>query len=254
MIFTSQQQKVIDTRNKNILVSAAAGSGKTAVLVERILSLILDADDPVDIDRLLVVTFTRAAASQMRERIGAALLARSKETVNNEGLSEEDRHRLLLLIQRQEALLHNARISTIDSFCSYLLKNHFGEIGLDPGFRLMTQIESRLVFQDVLADFIESRYAEPDPDFITCTEYFCQGLSDSEMEKILTDLYEEAVSHPDPEAYLEERKKDYDPDNGKNDTDSLILKMGTQLLYETGEQYPELIGMCSAPGGPLPYE
>ncbi|MBR2122346.1 MAG: helicase-exonuclease AddAB subunit AddA [Lachnospiraceae bacterium] len=254
MIFTSQQQKVIDTRKKNILVSAAAGSGKTAVLVERILSIILDASDPVDIDRLLVVTFTRAAAAQMRERISAALIERSRQIETDNACPEEERHRLLMLIQRQEMLLHNAKITTIDSFCSYLLRNHFGEIGLDPGFRLMTQIESKLVFEDVLAEFIESRYAASDPDFLYCTEYFCQGLTDTEMEKILTDLYEEAVSHPDPEAFLEERKKDYDPDSENNSLDSLILKTGILLLNETGERYPELIGMCQAPGGPHPYE
>ena len=105
MTWTKDQQKVIDTRNTNLLVSAAAGSGKTAVLVERILSLITDAEHPVDVDRLLITTFTKAAAGEMRERISRALAERLKEDPGNEWL------------QRQEALVHRAQITTIHGFC-----------------------------------------------------------------------------------------------------------------------------------------
>ena len=106
--WTEEQKKVIELRGRNILVAAAAGSGKTAVLVERILSRLTDPDDPVNVDELLIVTFTRAAAAQMRERIGQALKARLQETPEN------------VHLQRQLTLLHYAQITTIDSFAVIL--------------------------------------------------------------------------------------------------------------------------------------
>ena len=138
MQFTPEQQKVIEVRDRNILVSAAAGSGKTAVLVERILKLILDEKNPVDIDRLLIVTFTNAAASEMRERIGAAIEKRLQEQPQNQHL------------QRQATLLHHAQITTIDSFCLFVIRNNFNEIGLDPGFRVADSGEVELLKQDVI--------------------------------------------------------------------------------------------------------
>ena len=119
LTFTPEQQKVIDLRNRNILVCAAAGSGKTAVLVERIIEIVTDEEHPVDIDRLLVVTFTNAAAAEMRERIGKALSARLCQTPDN------------VHLQRQVSLLHNAQITTIDSFCLFVIRNNFNDIGLD---------------------------------------------------------------------------------------------------------------------------
>ena len=124
MTWTDDQRKVIELRDRNILVSAAAGSGKTAVLVERIIKIITDKEHPVDIDRLLIVTFTNAAAAEMRERIGNALENALKEQPDDEHL------------QRQLSLLHNAQITTIDSFCLYVIRNHFHEIDLEPNFRI----------------------------------------------------------------------------------------------------------------------
>ena len=118
--WTDQQQQVIDLRNRNLLVSAAAGSGKTAVLVERIIKKVLDPDHPVDIDHLLVVTFTKAAAAEMRERVAKAIEARMDEEKDNAYLN------------RQYTLVHHAQITTIDSFCTFLLRNNFSEIDLDP--------------------------------------------------------------------------------------------------------------------------
>ena len=117
MKWTKEQQSVIDLRNRNILVSAAAGSGKTAVLVERIIKKITDRNHPVDIDKLLVVTFTKAAAAEMRERIGNAI-----ETLLEE-YPEDDN------LRKQQTLIHNAQITTIDSFCLFVVRNHFEEIG-----------------------------------------------------------------------------------------------------------------------------
>lgn len=134
MKFTEDQQRVIDLRNCNILVSAAAGSGKTAVLVERIVELVsgsgCDSAQAVDIDRLLIVTFTNAAAAQMRERITKALSDRVEAEPDNEH------------IKKQLMLIHNAKIMTIHSFCLYLIKNHFNDIGLDPDFRTADEGEN----------------------------------------------------------------------------------------------------------------
>ena len=130
--WTEDQRRVIDTRKKNILVSAAAGSGKTAVLVERIIKRITDEQHPVDVDRLLVVTFTNAAASEMRERIGDAIEAALER--------EPENHHL----QRQQSLIHNAQITTIDSFCLYIVRNYFHTIDLEPGFRIADEIAKKV--------------------------------------------------------------------------------------------------------------
>ena len=122
--WTDEQLQVIETRHKNLLVSAAAGSGKTAVLVERIIRMITDPDQPVDIDRLLVMTFTNAAAAEMRERVETALGSLLDEDPGNKNL------------ERQSTLIHHAKITTIDSFCLNLLREHFHELDLDPGFRV----------------------------------------------------------------------------------------------------------------------
>ena len=150
--FTKEQQETIDARGESVLVSAAAGSGKTAVLVERIIRRVEDPVHPVDIDRLLVVTFTSAAAAQMRERISLALSRAVEEQPENAHLI------------RQLTLIHHAQITTIDSFCLYLVRNHFDEIGLDPDFRVADEGEIRLLKRDVLSDLLEERFAEEETE------------------------------------------------------------------------------------------
>lgn len=139
--WTPDQKKVIDLRNRNLLVSAAAGSGKTAVLIERILNLISDPVRPVDIDELLVVTFTRAAAGEMRERLNTAIEKKLSE-------GEEEEH-----LTRQLTLIQSAQITTIDSFCSYILKSYFHVIGLDPNYRVMDEGEGKLLKTQVVRSF-----------------------------------------------------------------------------------------------------
>lgn len=145
--WTREQMQVIETRDRNLLVSAAAGSGKTAVLVERIIRMVTDEDHPVDIDKLLVMTFTNAAAAEMRERIRLGLEKKLEEHPDNTH------------IERQVTLLHNALITTIDSFCLYLIRNHFQEIGLDPAMRVADEGESKLLKQDVLQALLEQHFA-----------------------------------------------------------------------------------------------
>ena len=172
--WTEEQQRVIDTRDCNILVSAAAGSGKTAVLVERILQRILDKNRPVDIDRLLVVTFTRAAAGEMKERIARAIEQRLEEDSENEHLL------------RQSTLVHHAQLATIDSFCSYVVKNYFHLIDLDPSFRMGDEGEMRLMKGDVGEKILEEAYGREDyEEFSSFVEGFAQGKSDENIEDLV---------------------------------------------------------------------
>ena len=124
MQWTKRQEQVITSRNRNLLVSGAAGSGKTAVLVERIIRMITEGEDPLDIDRLLVMTFTNAAAAEMRERIGSAIEERLREDGKNEHL------------QMQATLVQHAQITTIHSFCLNVIRNHFNRLDIDPSFRI----------------------------------------------------------------------------------------------------------------------
>ena len=163
MKFTESQQRAIDLRGSNILVSAAAGSGKTAVLVERIVKLVSDPANRTDIDQILVVTFTNAAAAQMRERILGALTQKAEQ--------EPDNVHLL----RQLTLIHNVKIITIDSFCLNLIRNHFNEIGLDPDFRTADDGEKKLLEQDVLGQLLEDSFAAKEPDFFVLRGMLCGG-------------------------------------------------------------------------------
>ena len=179
--FTDDQQKVIDLRNCNILVSAAAGSGKSAVLVERIIQMISNRDKPVDIDRLLIVTFTKAEAAEMRERIGLAISEKLETEPDNEHL------------QRQATLLHNAQITTIDSFCLFVLRNNFNDIGLDPGFGVADEDEVNLLKQDVMAQLLEKHFEEGTVEFGHCVEFFCPNGKERSLEDHILNPYIESI-------------------------------------------------------------
>ena len=269
MKFTPEQQRVIELHNSNILVSAAAGSGKTAVLVERIIRMICDGEHPVDIDRLLIVTFTNAAAAEMRERIAAGITARLETDPGNEH------------IQKQSALLHNAQITTIDSFSLFLIRNHFNEIGLDPDFRVADEGEIKLLQQDVLAQLLEDAYAgnfvpeevltsreghdneETVPEmgaleqFHACVEYFCPGGRESVLEQHILNLSRYAGSFPWPAEWLEERKNDY----AAGDMEALVHSDYGQYLTERVnrtvegclEKLQEVKRLCELPDGPYMY-
>ena len=250
MKFTPEQQRVIELHNSNILVSAAAGSGKTAVLVERIIRMICDGEHPADIDRLLIVTFTNAAAAEMRERIAAGITARLEADPGNEH------------IQKQSALLHNAQITTIDSFSLFLIRNHFNEIGLDPDFRVADEGEIKLLQQEVLAQLLEDAYAgqfvpEAPEQFHACVEYFCPGGRESVLEKHILNLSRYAGSFPWPAEWLEERKNDY----AAGDMEALVHSDYGQYLTERVnrtvegclEKLREVKRLCELPDGPYMY-
>lgn len=250
MKFTPEQQRVIELHNSNILVSAAAGSGKTAVLVERIIRMICDGEHPADIDRLLIVTFTNAAAAEMRERIAAGITARLEADPGNEH------------IQKQSALLHNAQITTIDSFSLFLIRNHFNEIGLDPDFRVADEGEIKLLQQEVLAQLLEDAYAgqfvpETPEQFHACVEYFCPGGRESVLEQHILNLSRYAGSFPWPAEWLEERKNDY----AAGDMEALVCSDYGQYLTERVnrtvegclEKLREVKRLCELPDGPYMY-
>ena len=250
MKFTPEQQRVIELHNSNILVSAAAGSGKTAVLVERIIRMICDGEHPADIDRLLIVTFTNAAAAEMRERIAAGITARLETDPGNEH------------IQKQSALLHNAQITTIDSFSLFLIRNHFNEIGLDPDFRVADEGEIKLLQQEVLAQLLEDAYAgqfvpEAPEQFHACVEYFCPGGRESVLEQHILNLSRYAGSFPWPAEWLEKRKNDY----AAGDMEALVHSDYGQYLTERVnrtvegclEKLREVKRLCELPDGPYMY-
>ncbi len=195
---TPEQRQIVDARHTSLLVSAAAGSGKTAVLVERIVSLVCDEKEPVDIDRILVVTFTQAAAAEMKERVLKRINEKLEEDPENEHL------------QRQVTLVHQALITTIDSFCLDVVRNHFQEVGIEPDFRVADEGEVKLIKRDVLSKLLEKAYENEDPGFVNCVETFCPGNDDAALEDLIISLCNVADSYPWPIDYLEDRKLDHD--------------------------------------------
>ena len=155
--WTTEQQQVIDMRGSSMLVAAGAGSGKTAVLVERIIHLISDEIHPIDIDSLLVVTFTNAAAAEMKERIGAAI----QEKLIENPMSEH--------LYRQSLLLQKAQITTLHSFCLELVRQNFFRLGIDPNLKIADETENQLLLAETLDEVLEAHY-----DNHTDTEGFLQ--------------------------------------------------------------------------------
>lgn len=197
--WTEEQQKVIDTHGVDVLVSAAAGSGKTAVLVARILEMVTSPVHPVDIDRLLVVTFTNAAAAEMRQRIRDALEVRAEQEADNEHL------------QRQLVLIHNAKITTIHSFCLQVLRSHFHLIGLDPGFRVADEAEMQLLRQDVLKEVLDEAYETEaeNQEFHEFLEQFSPGKDDRPVMEAVLALYHFSMGQPWPLEWLQECREMY---------------------------------------------
>lgn len=190
--WTKEQERVIKLRDRNILVSAAAGSGKTAVLVERIITRLTKDIEPINVDELLIVTFTEAAAAEMKERILGAIEKALKSDPENEHL------------QKQTALIHNANIMTIHSFCLSVIKNYFYTIDLDPIFRIGDEGELKLIKQDILHQLLDQEYKEASTNFIDFIESFATGKSDLCIEQIIIQIYEYSKSNPIPRKWLED--------------------------------------------------
>ena len=235
--WTSEQQKVIDLRNRNILVSAAAGSGKTAVLVERIIRRLTEDDTPTDVDRLLIVTFTEAAAAEMKERIGAAIEKKLEERPGD------------IRLERQATLIHSAQITTIHSFCLAVIRDHFHVIGIDPGFRIAEEGELKLLKQDVLEELLEECYAEAKEEFLDFTERFGSGKSDKKIEEIILKMYEYSRSYPRPDRWLDQCVKAYESENLEVRAEERVRMRAADIerVLERG------LKICEEPDGPYMY-
>ena len=242
--WTEEQQKVIDLRDRNILVSAAAGSGKTAVLVERIISRITDENDPADVDRLLVVTYTEAAAAEMKERIGAAIEKKLEEQPGNVNL------------EQQSTLIHNASIMTIHSFCLSVIRDHFHVIGIDPAFRIAEEGELRLLMQDVLEELIENFYAEGSEAFLNFVDQYGTGRNDQKIEELILQLYEYSRSYPQPEKWLKECVDNYEIDSEKMEEADVVQEAKARVrqnLTDVKGFVQQAIEVCELPVGPYMY-
>ena len=243
--WTDEQLLAIETRGKNLLVAAAAGSGKTAVLVERIIKIITDDNNPVDIDKLLVVTFTNAAASEMRERIGDAISKKLEEMPDSK------------MLQRQLALLNKSNITTIHSFCLYIIKNNFQLIDLDPGFRIGDETECTLIKQDVLIELFEDKYDKEDEDFLNLIEAYCTNRDDERLKEIVLKLYNFSMSGPWPSVWLREKAQEFNI----NSLDELekaswykVLKESLYLdLNNAKNGLDEAIKICEEDSDLAPY-
>lgn len=244
--WTEKQQQVIDLRNRNILVSAAAGSGKTAVLVERIIKMLTDTADPVDVDSLLIVTYTEAAASEMKERIRDALEKKLMEEEANEHLKQ------------QATLIHSAQITTIHSFCLYVIREHFHAIDIDPGFRVGEEGELKLMRHDVLGQVLEEEYEEGSPAFQQFVEAYGGRKDDRKIEELVLKLYDFSRSYPDAQKWLEDCEKAYDIEDLKALDESVFMRrikvLVKQYMEDAQALLEEGLAICREADGPGVYE
>ena len=244
--WTQEQQKVIDLRNRNILVSAAAGSGKTAVLVERIITMLTKDEPPVDVDRLLIVTFTEAAAAEMKERIRLAIEKKLMEYPDNEHLKQ------------QATLIHNAQITTIHSFCLSVIRDHFHAIDIDPGFRIGEEGELKLLRHDVLEEVLEEKYQEGSKRFLDFASGYSTGRNDKKIEDLILKIYEFSRSYPDSDAWLDSCVKAYEIEDLEAFEESNVIKKILQDVQKNLEDAKALVEFAMQTAlsidGPAAYE
>ncbi|KUK81798.1 MAG: ATP-dependent helicase/nuclease subunit A, partial [Pelotomaculum thermopropionicum] len=244
--WTDEQKEAIYSRGGNLLVSAAAGAGKTTVLVERIIRLVTDPAQQVDIDRLLIVTFTNAAASEMRERIGRALA----HEISNQ---PDSKH-----LRRQAALLNRACISTIHSFCLELLRGHFHRIELDPAFRVADETETALIQTEALEELFEQCYASgTDSLFTSLVDCYGGKRDDTNLQQMVLSVYKLARSTSRPQQWLAQL-----PDNFKLPQDTAFDRLTWSVILQEALEI-ELAGIMVSldaalrlsrhPGGPVVY-
>ena len=223
--WTKEQYAAITQKDCNLLIAAAAGAGKTAVLVERIIQKIIDEKNPIDIDSLLVVTFTNAAATEMRERIGEAI---SKAIEGN----KESKN-----IHRQLALLNKASITTIHSFCLEVIRNNFQSIDIDPKFRILDETEATLLKTETLNELFEEIYEDEDNnlDFFDLLEAYGSNRDDQKIQDMVLNIYSFVQSYPWPEQWLNNQVENFNLDTqtdfantvwGKILLDSILISLG----------------------------
>ncbi len=236
MQWTTEQESVINHTAGDLLVAAAAGSGKTAVLVQHVISRIMDPVDPVKLSEMVIMTFTEAAAQEMRDRIKAALEEKLREHPDSAELI------------REAGSIQNASISTIDAFCKHFITEHYAVIDLDPGFRMGDQGELKLLQGDILEDMLEEEYAAGEEDFLHFVDSFAQGKTDAGIAELIQKLYESASSHPWPEEYLDACLSAESAD-GKR----FLLEQLAARLRDDAERMDYALSICAEPDGPESY-
>lgn len=217
--WTEDQLKAITTRECNLLVAAAAGSGKTAVLVERIIRIITNENNPIDIDRLLVVTFTSAAAAEMRERIADAISKALEVNPNSK------------VLQRQLTLLSRANITTMHSFCLDVIKNYYHIIDLDPTFRIADETENTLLKLEVINDMFEDYYENEDEEFKNLIEAYSTAKDDEKLKNIVLDLYRFSMSGPWPEKWLKDSAESFNIDTIEDLDKTVWIQVLKENIY-----------------------
>ncbi|MCQ2496847.1 MAG: UvrD-helicase domain-containing protein [Lachnospiraceae bacterium] len=256
--WTDDQKRVIETKLGDLLVSAAAGSGKTAVLVERIIEIISSESNPIDIDRFIIMTFTRAAAAQMREKIGAGL----------EKLVQE--HPEVREYRRQQKLLNNASISTIDSFCIGIVRDYFHVLDLDPAFRIADETELKLIKDDCMDELLERWYAKADGDsedpekdalykeqfqrFVLLRESYANHKDDSTLAEIILNIASKALAAAWPSEWLDRAESFYRIETVKELNESAPAKSIVDYVKTAvggfGERLQRGIECCNMTDGP----
>ncbi len=242
--WTDDQWEAIVSEGQDILVAAAAGSGKTAVLVERLIRKMTRPEDPVDVDRLLVVTFTNASAAEMKHRITEAL---EKELAQNPGS---------LHMRRQLSLMNRANISTLHSFCLQVLRTFYYEIDLDPGFRLADQTEGELLGDEVLDELFEDEYKAGKPAFFELVDRYTSDRHDLDLQWLVKRIYEFSRSHPSPEQWMRAFLSLYDVD-AQTKVEQLpfypYIKEDLSLVFRSClELLERALALSKEPGGPAP--
>ena len=227
MANTEDQKKVIESRNKNLIVSAAAGSGKTHVLSTRIADKICEKDGP-DINKILIVTFTNAAAREMRDRIGKKLREKLKEDPDNPK------------IRKQIAILHTAQITTIDSFCLYILKNHFEEIELDPAFAVGTEGEIKQISEDAFNKAVEEAFKEENEDFLNLVEIYAPKGIFKDFYELVKGIADKVDSMPYPYEILESFVVEDDIDVWSSDAIKGLTDYEDKFLDEALKLFTEM--------------
>ncbi len=243
--WTDDQWKAIMAKDRDILVAAAAGSGKTAVLVERIIQKILSKEDPIDVDELLVVTFTNASAAEMRHRIGEAL----EKAIDADPTS---RH-----LRKQLSLLNKASISTLHSFCMEVIRKYYYLIDVDPGFRIADETEAQLIRDEVMDELFEEQYGKKDNEpFFHLVDSFTSDRSDAALMDIVRSIYDFARSNSLPDQYLESIISMYDVSSIHNIADLSFIQallFDIELQLEAArEMIKRGLEVTNLPGGPAP--
>ncbi|MGL4762594.1 MAG: UvrD-helicase domain-containing protein [Sarcina sp.] len=227
--WTEEQKQAIYTRDSNLLVAAAAGSGKTAVLVERIIKMLTEGENLVDIDRLLVVTFTNAAAAEMRERIGDAI---------SDALEKDPSSSVL---QRQLSLLNRSNIMTMHSFCLNVIRSNYHLIDLDPGVRIADEAEAAIIKDDIIAELLEDRYEERNQDFLNLIDAFASGNNDEKIKDEILSLYRFVMSGPWPEKWLREKAEKYNIKNKEELSENIWARAIMETLEIDFESYKGIL-------------